>query len=114
MIDSLDTAMTRTGTILGMWSITTRRGYSNVSMPILIYIRPSLATHSPAGSSQRRSTTTHQSPSSNPQTRSLTVKSPLNALILPLPHSLCNTTIAPISPSITVFNHGCSDNKIVT
>lgn len=29
-------------------------------------------------------------------------------------HSLCNTTINPITPSNTVFNHGCSLNMIVT
>lgn len=29
-------------------------------------------------------------------------------------YSRCITTITPISPSMTVFSHGCSDSKIVT
>ena len=29
-------------------------------------------------------------------------------------YSLCSTTITPMRPSRTVFNHGCSDSKIVT
>ena len=31
-----------------------------------------------------------------------------------LGYSLCNTANNPMMPSITVFNHGCSDSMIVT
>ena len=29
-------------------------------------------------------------------------------------HSLCRTTMTPMSPNNTVFNQGCSDSNIVT
>lgn len=39
---------------------------------------------------------------------------PISIQIDNICYSLCNTTIAPIIPSMTVFNHGCSLSMIVT
>ena len=35
-------------------------------------------------------------------------------ILLQLYHSLCNTTIKPIIPSMTCFSHGCSLSRMVT